>query len=276
MFSIIIPTWNNLDFVKMCVASIRKNSQYAHQIILHINNGSDGTLQWAKDAGILFTYSEQNIGVCKSVNLAAGLSSGDYIVYMNDDMYVCPGWDTALVDEIRSLNTDCFMLSGTMVEPRNTHNACVIVADFGDDVSNFDEEGLLMYFNSFEKADWTGATWPPAIVHKKYWEITGGYSIEFSPGMSSDDDFSRKMWEAGCRIFKGVAASRIYHFQTKTTQRIVKNDGRKQFLMKWGIRQSTFNKYYIKRGMPYQGILPEPSGIPGGEKIKTWWKKKSL
>ena len=38
MFSIIIPTWNNLDFAKLCVESIRKNSAYQHQVILHVND----------------------------------------------------------------------------------------------------------------------------------------------------------------------------------------------------------------------------------------------
>ena len=47
-FSIIIPTWNNLDFLKNIIESIRKNSKFQHQIIVHINDGSDGTLEWVK------------------------------------------------------------------------------------------------------------------------------------------------------------------------------------------------------------------------------------
>ena len=41
IFSILIPTWNNLPFLKICVDSIRKNSTYRHQIIVHVNDGSD-------------------------------------------------------------------------------------------------------------------------------------------------------------------------------------------------------------------------------------------
>lgn len=48
IFSILIPTWNNLPFLKICVDSIRKNSTYRHQIIVHVNDGSDGTLEWAR------------------------------------------------------------------------------------------------------------------------------------------------------------------------------------------------------------------------------------
>jgi len=275
MFSIIIPTWNNLPFAKLCVESIRKNSQYKHQVILHINDGSDGTLQWAKDEGIDHTHTPGNAGICVAVNYAGGLATQDYVVYMNDDMYVCPEWDTHLVNEIKALGTDNFMLSSTMIEPINYNNPCVINKDYGETIETFNETELLKECNNFKKDDWAGSTWPPTIVHKKYWHITGGYSIELSPGVSSDDDFAMKMWAAGCRIFKGVGKSRVYHFQSKSTLRIKKNNGRKQFLMKWGINQSTFNKYYLKRGATYTGPSMEPpAALMKKENFRAWLKRK--
>lgn len=277
MFSIIIPTWNNLSFAKLCVESIRKNSAYQHQVILHVNDGSDGTLEWAKAEGIDHTYSNDNVGICIAVNEAGGLARHDYIVYMNDDMYVCPGWDNAIAEEISKAGTDCFMFSSTMIEPVNHNNPCVITRDYGHTIETFKEAELLKECNTLEKADWTGSTWPPTIVHRKYWLITGGYSIELSPGVSSDDDFSMKMWYAGCRIFKGIGKSRVYHFQSKSTLRIKKNNGRKQFLMKWGINQSTFNKYYIRRGTPYTGPLTEPTGSKiQREAFRAWIKRKIM
>lgn len=258
MFSIIIPTWNNLSFLKLCIEGIRTNSSYPHQIILHINDGGDGTLAWAKQNQIEFTHSETNIGICLAVNRCSKQAKHDYIVFMNDDMYPLPGWDKILFGEIRQLDSDCFMLSSTMIEPQDTKNKCVIVADYGSNAESFEKEKLVREFPSLRKTDWSGSTWPPSVVHKKWWNKVGGYSEEFSPGMSSDDDFAMKMWNAGCRIYKGVGASRVYHFISKSTGRIVKNDGRKQFLQKWGIKQSTFHKYYIMRGEEYYGKLSSP------------------
>jgi glycosyltransferase involved in cell wall biosynthesis len=86
-FSIVIPTWNNLAFVQCCVDSILKHSAAAHQIILHINDGADGTLQWAKAKGLHYTHSPENIGICNAVNLAASKAQYGYIMYMNDDKY---------------------------------------------------------------------------------------------------------------------------------------------------------------------------------------------
>ena len=63
-FSILIPSWNNLNYLKLCVHSIRKNSAYTHQIIVHVNEGKDGTLAWIEnEADINYTYSTENIGV---------------------------------------------------------------------------------------------------------------------------------------------------------------------------------------------------------------------
>lgn len=258
MFSIIIPSWNNLQYLKLCIRSIVENSAYPHQIIVHVNDGSDGTIDFLQQEEILYTHSTSNIGICLAVNTATVLATGDYIVYMNDDMYVCPDWDKYILEEIKQLPDDNFMFSGTLIEPRNTNNPCVIHHDYGTDYKTFERQELLNSFHSHLKSDWTGSAWPPTVVSRRMWTLVGGYSVEFSPGMSSDDDFAIKMWFAGCRLFKGIAKSRIYHFQAKSTLRIEKNDGRRQFLYKWGMNQSTFNRYYIKRGTPFQGSLQDP------------------
>jgi hypothetical protein len=76
----------------------------------------------------------------------------------------------------------------------------------------------------------------------------GGYSTELAPGMSSDNDLSIKLWHAGCRIFVGLGDSMVYHFACVSTGRIVKNDGRLQFLHKWGISQRDFDRICLHRG----------------------------
>ena len=258
-FSILIPTWNNLSLVQLCVRSLRENSDFPHQLILHINDGSDGTLEWARSEGLDHTHSEANIGVCHALNAASRLASTDCICFFNDDMYVLPGWDGPLVKELEGLGHDRWFLSGTMVEPTETGNACVIAPqDFGRSVADFREKDLLETFQKWEKGDWAGATWPPNVVPRVLWEEVGGYSVEFSPGMSSDPDFSMKLWAQGVRHFKGLGESRVYHFQAKSTGKVQKNDGRKQFLMKWGITQSTFSKYFLRRGSSWNGPLEDP------------------
>jgi GT2 family glycosyltransferase len=259
LFSILIPTWNNLSYLQLCVESIRKNSRFPHQIIIHVNEGQDGTLDWIEaQKDIAYTHSRGNIGICYAVNIARSLATTDYIVYMNDDMYVCPDWDQVLHNEIKEIGHPYFFLSATAIEPYDSGNDCVIVKDYGTGIENFREEDLLKDYSALPKADWQGSTWPPNIVHKDVWDFVGGYSTEFSPGMYSDPDFSMKLWLAGVRIFKGVAASRIYHFGSKSTLRITKNKGYYTFVAKWGQTPGTFTKKFLRTGSLYQGATPEP------------------
>ena len=46
MFSVIIPTYNNINYLKLCIKSLKQNSKYNHELIFHINEGTDGTLDF--------------------------------------------------------------------------------------------------------------------------------------------------------------------------------------------------------------------------------------
>lgn len=265
-FSIIIPSWNNLPFLQLCVDSIRRHSAEAHQIIVHVNQGTDGTLEWVRQQGLDYTYSEHNIGVCLACNLMRTKVKTDYILYLNDDMYVLPGWDTALAAEVASLPDNRFFLSSTMIHPRKPENIG-IVADYGDSLETFQEERLLKEYAALPCVDWRGATWPPNLLHRDIWDLVGGYSIEFSPGMGSDPDLTAKLWMAGVRHFKGLADSRVYHFETKSTERIVQNDARMQFMLKWGIANSVLRDQMTLLGQPWD--TPEtPSTVTHGKRLR--------
>ena len=273
MFSILIPSWNNLGFLKLCIESIEKNSAYKHEILIHVNDGSDGTLEWVRQKGYKHTHSEENIGVCYALNGLRPLATTDYIMFMNDDMYVCPGWDTALVEEIQRIGHKMFFLSSTLIQPRPFFCKSVIApANYGETVESFDEERLLREYATLPHGDWMGATWPPNVVHKDLWDLVGGYSIEFSPGMYSDPDFSAKLWMAGVRLFKGVDRSRVYHFEARSTHRIVKNDGSLQFLRKWGITSGSFIRDILHRGEPFDA--PKDHTLELKKDIeRSRWKK---
>ena len=99
--SIIIPTYNNLSYLKYFLLSLKKNSAFEHEIILHINEGSDGTLNYAINNNIKYTYSNTNIGLCSSMNRAYSLTTTNHILYAHDDMFFCKDWDIHLSNEVK-------------------------------------------------------------------------------------------------------------------------------------------------------------------------------
>ena len=269
MFSILIPTYNNLEYLKVCINSIRKNSKFNHQIIIHVNEGKDGTLGYIKDSNLEFTFSDQNIGMPKALNKASKLSKKNYILISHDDFYYCPGWDEELINNVNSINHKNFYLSSTMV------GAGQVEFDAGQTIDTFDEEKLLNNLEKIKTIDFQGTTKCPGLIHKDIWERVGGWSEEFSPTGGDDTDFAMKLWSINIRIFKGLGKSLAYHFGSITTRKKDKSlftylgsRGNKIFLMKWGYSINFFEKFYLKSGLDdnknlifnhYDGPLIDPA-----------------
>ena len=268
MFSILIPSYNNLEYLKTCINSLKKNSEYTHQIIVHINEGTDGSLEYVKENNFEYTYSENNIGMPKALNKASKLAKFDYILISHDDFYYCPGWDSEFVKEINNIKHNNFYLSGTMV------GAGQIEFDAGQTVDNFNETKLLNNLDNIKTFDFQGTTKCPGLVHKDIWKMVGGWSEEFSPTGGDDTDFAMKLWQNNIRIFKGLGSSLAYHFGSITTRKKDKSlftylgsRGNKIFLKKWGISINFFEKVYLKSGLDknkklifnkYQNLLTDP------------------
>jgi len=257
MFSILIPTFNNLNYLKLTLKSILKNSKTSHEIIIHVNEGSDGTLDYVKKNNIKHTFSNENVGLCTSINVAAKLSSTQYILYAHDDMYFCPNWDYYLINEVNKIGHNNFYLSGTMIESNSGH----IKFDCGEDIQSFDEKKLLLNYDNLNFFDHQGSHFAPHLVSKEMWNKVGGFSEEFNPGIASDPDFNMKLWKQGVRIFKGLVKFKVYHFGSITTRKkneFKQNRGDKTFLKKWGITTKFFKKYYLKSKTKYVSALSEP------------------
>lgn len=259
VFSILIPSWNNLPYLKCCVESIRKNSRYSHQIVVHVNEGKDNTLAWVREQKLDHTFSKENSGVCYGFNGPAALAQSEYIVLSDDDYYFAPDWDHHLLEEIQKLDHIYFCITGTMIEhSESQYDSIIANRNYGKTVQEFDEKKFLAEYAQLPFHDWNGGNWYPMVLHKNIWNLIGGLSVEFTPGMASDPDMMMKLWHCGVRYYKGVSASRVYHFGSKSTARVKKNDGNKQFLLKWGLSKSTFFNFYLRLGQEFLGYTPDP------------------
>ena len=261
MFSIIIPTFNNLEYLKLCIKSIRQNSEFNHQIIPHVNIGSDKTSEFLIKENIDFTFTDYNSGICEGMNTASKKSKFEYILYSHDDFYFCPGWDITLKDEIEKIGHNRFYLSGIMM------NNGPIKCNFGNDLDSFDEKRFLNEYKKYNHYDFQGSTWAPHLIHKEIWDRVGGFSEEFYPGTGSDPDLNMKLWKSGVRIFKGINNCKVYHFGSTVTRKYKDNPniktetgskGGKIFLLKWGISINFFKKFYLRSDTKYSGELSEP------------------
>ena len=261
MFSIIIPTLNNIEYLKLCIKSIKKNSTFNHEIIPHVNIGDDGTIDFLKKENLEFSFTNYNSGICKGMNMAAKKANTNYILYAHDDFYFCPEWDLVLKNELDSIKHNNFYLSGTMV------NNGQINFDCGNSLDTFNEKKFLDNYKRYNYYDFQGSTWAPHLIHKDVWNRVGGFSEEFFPGTGSDPDLNMKLWNQGVRIFKGLNDFKVYHFGSIVTRRYknhptIKTEsgsrGAKIFLLKWGFSINFFKKYILKSDTKYLGPLVSP------------------
>ncbi len=262
MFSIIIPTLNNLDYLKLCIKSIKKNSKYKHEIIVHVNLGNDGTIDFLNEHQIKYTLTKYNAGICEGMNLAAKKAKYEYFLYAHDDFYFCPNWDEILKKEVDLIGHNNFYLSGTMM------NNGQINFDCGNSINNFNEEKFLKNYKNYDFYDFQGSTWAPHLIHRDIWNQVGGFSEEFYPGTGSDPDLNMKLWNIGVRIFKGINNFKVYHFGSIVTRRYKNHPtittesgskGSKIFLLKWSISIHFFKRFFLRSDQKYDGELKEPN-----------------
>ena len=278
MFSILIPTYNNLEYLKICINSIKKNSNYKHQIIIHVNEGSDKTIEYVDKNNLDFTFSKKNIGMSLALNAASELAKFKYILISHDDFYYCPNWDTEFVKELNLLNNNNFYLSGTMVNAvsyfKNNDLSKPPVFNAGLTFKDFDEDRLLKNLDQIKTIDFQGSTKHPALVHIDIWKKVGGWSEDYFPTGGDDSDFNMKLWNENVRIFKGLGKSSVYHFGSITTRKKDKSlftylgsKGNKIFLKKWKISINFFEKFYLRSGIDknkrlifneYKGPVSDP------------------
>ena len=102
---------------------------------------------------------------------------------------------------------------------------------------------LLKNYQNVNFYDHQGSHFAPHLVSKKIWDLVGGFSEEFNPGIGSDPDFNMKLWKNGIRVFKGINNFKVYHFSSITTRKkpdLIQNKGDQTFLKKMGHNNKVF------------------------------------
>jgi len=92
--SIIILNYNGTDFLKNCIDSILKETNKEIEIIVVDNNSPDnsGKKYSNEYSQCKFILNKKNLGVPEGLNVGIKNSNGEFIVLLNNDLIVTPGW----------------------------------------------------------------------------------------------------------------------------------------------------------------------------------------
>lgn len=100
--SVIVISFDNLAYNKMCLASLIENTDYPNLEIIVVDNGStDGTVELLRDLAARFPhfrpiYNQFNAGFGPANNQAMAAATGEIFVLLNNDTIVPHGWLTRM------------------------------------------------------------------------------------------------------------------------------------------------------------------------------------
>jgi GT2 family glycosyltransferase len=277
MITFCISTYNNLEYLKIAVDSVRRNSYYKNSpFIIHAENCTDGTDEWLKENYERYglnCYLDKNeipLGIGGGMNFCASKVQTEYIMFLHSDFYVTPNWDKALMDTYNKYPNEKLWVNSHRVEPQmfpdsQSRPGTVVVAKetFGayhNDFKSilFDKYAeLFTSENDFEIPKGEGVS---GLIKKEHWDEIGGNDPLFAPASWDDMDLFLRMLQKGFRFILPTT-SLIWHFGARGSHRLEENNGKtserqmraeynnsQKWLSKWG-GHPIFDEYEMIKGI---------------------------
>ncbi len=215
--SIVMLTYNALEYTQECIESIREHTAYPHEIIFIDNASSDGSVDYlqqvvADNPHYRLIANETNRGFAAGNNQGVAAARGDYVMLLNNDVLVSSGW---LRDLVAALERNPQI---GMVGPVTNHiSGRQAIADIPYD----DTPGFHKFAGRVREA--SGGKLTPRrriagfaiLMRKAIYDELGGFEEIFGSGNYEDDDLCLRVRERGNAIMVDEGTY-IHHYGSKT------------------------------------------------------------
>ncbi|WP_094605997.1 hypothetical protein SPSIL_050840 [Sporomusa silvacetica DSM 10669] len=236
--SIIVLTYNKLDYNKLCIESIRQYTEPdSYEVIVIDNHSTDGTVEWLQgQQDIRLILNSENVGFPAGCNQGLKAAKGNSVLLLNNDTVVTPNWLSNLkkclyssndIGAVGAVTNSCSNFQSIPCE----YSSIEEMIGFSRQVNNSDPElwedrARLVGYCMLIKAE---------IINK-----IGLLEEAFSPGNYEDDDYCLRIRNAGYRLVL-CRDTFIHHFgsvtfgeQTNQYNSLLKAN-RQKFVEKWGL-----------------------------------------
>jgi len=221
--SIIIPVFNNVEYTKQCLMALIENTPTSlYQVIIVDNGSTDGTKEFLKclTGSLKIISNRENLGFAKACNQGASAADGDYLVFLNNDTKVQPGW---LEESAKVLENDSDVgaVGSRLLYPNGSiqHAGVVMLGIDGvnsllprhvfvQEPSDSDFVNVPMLFQAVTAAC--------MIVRKSDFDSVNGFDESYWNG-SEDVDLSFKLTQAGKKIVY-QPKSVVIHYESKSAE----------------------------------------------------------
>lgn len=210
--TVIIPSYNNLEYLKLCYKALRIAAPTL-SVIMYDDGSNDGTLEWLnslKDDNLTVDHSEKRIGHTYLYDYGIRMAKTEYVGILHSDMVVSEDFFNTLIP----LLSEEYIVSGRCVEPPlHGEGAEKIVKDFGMVPEQFRYDDFM----EFAKSNVNATTFIPSLfapwfIHRQaYLDKVGMHDELFAPYGWEDSDLFIRMMKAGFepRQYQNLL---VYHF----------------------------------------------------------------
>lgn len=217
--SIIIPVHDQFHFTHHCLAALAQaTTEAAFEVIVIDDCSSDGTAARLADyPGVRVLRNAGNLGFVGTCNRGAELARGDFIVFLNNDTQVQPGWLDALLRTFDEA-PDAGLVGSRLIYPngRQQESGGILFRDgsaWND--GHLDDPNKPEY--SYRRAvDYcSGAA---LAIRTALFRQLGGFDPAFAPAYYEDTDLAFRVRAAGLQVYY-QPLSWVVHFEGVTAGR---------------------------------------------------------
>lgn len=249
--SVIISVLNEADFTFQCLKSLFREIDLTADEVIVVNNASTDSTTKMLDCFqgfIRVINNETNQGFVGAGNQGASLAVGQYLVFLNNDTVVMPGWLTNLLDTIEKDLSIGAVGSMFLYPDHKIREAGSIIWKTGEAFHyGWGKSPDDRRYNFQREVDYcSGAS---LLIRRNLFEQLGGFDRRYEPAYYEDVDICFGVRSLGYKVvyqprsrlihFEGVTAGRDEAKGTKKFQGI----NRKKFYQKW---QDVLEKEHFK------------------------------
>lgn len=240
--SIIIASYNNLDLMRACLASIFHETDYpVYEVIVVDNASHDGTAEWlveqaAHEPRLRVICNKDNRGYAAANNQGLAIATGEFICLLNNDTVVTPGWLSTLIHRLQAKPR-----LGMVGPVSNLVGNCAIVR-VGYTALDGMKDWAKQYCREHdgESVDMTMLGFFCVVMRREVFSKVGYLDEQFGIGCFEDDDYCRRVLAAGYEMcFVRDAFVHHHHGASfkllgKAVYQDVFDTNRKKYEEKWG------------------------------------------
>lgn len=210
--SLIVTAYTGAETTAACLRSIAELTEGPAFEVIVVDDAADAdnARLWQAVEGATILVNDSGIGYLRSVNRGAAAARGRYLVLMNNDVEVKPGWLRALVRRAESA-PDVGAVAAKLLYPGgDVQEAGGIVFRDGSawnfaNHSDPDSHEL----NFVREVDYGSAAC--LLVRTEAWTAAGGYDERFAPMYYEDVDLCFALRAAGWRVVYEPTATVVHH-----------------------------------------------------------------